>query len=316
MLRLYFEKEFLDDFYIVFDSKKATRAQDILYTILTKYTETTWYINVEINSMEQLESLKQSNPLIAYKVARDTMPPISVQSIEEHYFEDNLDGPFLIFTKAKRDWFEKAKEKGALCFTFEDYESKIIEITEQYHFYLDPGDESFEWNRIDVFPNASWIVLNDNYIFTDIKHQKIKENLIPLLKQLLNNQKETRVEIWTREFKAKSKEKKISEAEKRKRTLNSHFAKVNVKFKIINNHLMHDSYKFHDRWIYSNYQVIYSGPGFNLMPVNKANNGLFYSKTIFDKDGYYVYKRGLKMHKKYYKELITIKDRFKDFIFT
>lgn len=304
MLGIYFDKAFLDNFYIAYNPEKNTVEQSVLYKVLTEYPETVWYIETKIDTVEQFESLKQSNPLIALKSAGG-FAPIPVESIKEHLFQNTDEKSFLVFSENEKDWFEGAENKGVLCFSFDDYEKKIKNIVENYHYSIDLNDRNFNWTVVNVLPNLNRILINDGYILTDVNNQKIDENLIPLLNRFLIKQNhEYNVEIYANDFRMHTDDGEVvkEKVKERKRLLDSSFANLEVKFKIINNSLK-GGYDFHDRWIYTNFQHLYSGRGFNLIPRKNNTATLFYSKTIFDLSAYKIHKNNLKLHKKYFNEI-------------
>ncbi len=59
---------------------------------------------------------------------------------------------------------------------------------------------------------------------------------------------------------------------------------------------------FHDRMILSNFQIVESGKGFNLIP-HKESNSMITSSTIFDLFTYKRMKNLQRKHQKYYENL-------------
>src|SRR5690625_2310562 len=112
MLDIYIEKAFLDDFYLSYDEITASNAQKILYQILVNYPETRWFIDCRIDSIEDLEILKQENPFFAYKAV--SYPPHPIDSIKDSIDADVLGKSILEIGRAScRE--RVYREGGAVC---------------------------------------------------------------------------------------------------------------------------------------------------------------------------------------------------------
>src|SRR5690554_6848840 len=166
MLNLYIEKEFLDNFYLVYDEKRASRVQTIVYEMLIDYPESKWFLNCEIDSIEQLEELKKNNPLIGSKAANN-FPPNPVKSIMGAVLNQSENETSIVFMSEEQDWFDQAERQGVLCFSFGNYENKISEIIETYHYKIDLSEKDFNWRKIKFISTLNQIKINDNYILVD-----------------------------------------------------------------------------------------------------------------------------------------------------
>ena len=122
-MEVYIEKEFLDNFYIEFEGRKS---QEVLKSILTTYGDRRVFVNYDLDDFEKLKSENEFFALIG-----NTLPPIPVESIKEQLFNHSTFEQVLVFMNEEPDWFEKARQKGALCFCFNDYEKAIEKIIDQ-----------------------------------------------------------------------------------------------------------------------------------------------------------------------------------------
>ncbi|MDG4945750.1 hypothetical protein NMK71_04930 [Weeksellaceae bacterium KMM 9713] len=252
--------------------------------------------------MEDLEKIKQENEIIAFKA--DYFVPISVESIKNSVFESNFEQE-LVFMNKEEDWFDEAEKKGALCFSFDNYKNKIKQIIQHHHFEIDLSEKNFPgWSILSSVLPMNSVILNDGYILVDSDGQQIKDNLIPLLKGIFEHKRNNlcQVNILTHKLfnnGLDSTENLKSDAEKKLSILNRAFGNYSVKFCIINNaiHLSSKKYTFdfHDRQLCSNFHIIESGKGFNLIP-HKVSNSQVISTTIFN---LYTYKRLKNLRKIY-----------------
>lgn len=310
-MELYIENEFLENFYHGYDEKTRSTSQNIVATILQEYAEVEWFINCEIDSIEKMETLKNENPFFHARSIYSS--PISIKSIEEHFFERSKCDQTLIFTQNNEDWFGEAERKGALCFSISNYIEKIENIIRTCHFKIDLSNNQFSgWNFLSNLKYLPFnkILINDGYILTDKSSQKIKDNLIPLLQNIIgkNYNQETKIEIYTKDFnpaRPGTFDQIKIEADKKLSRLNSVFANYKFKIKIISNNLQTSNYDFHDRLIYLNYLIIDSPKGFNLMP-HKMSNSQLMVETIFDKYTYNRLRNHNKMHSDYLKKITNL----------
>ncbi|MCU4177320.1 hypothetical protein [Carboxylicivirga sp. N1Y90] len=147
-----------------------------------------------------------------------------------------------------------------------------------------PADESDDeifnnWSDlkfISTFPTNS-IVIADKYILSDKSQGRLKDNLIPMLEQLIpvDYQGELSIAILSESILSQENCSPKERAIKTHSVLNRHFAKykhLKIKFTI----LKFDKYfnsgkqpKIHDRHIYTNYYTIKCGIGFDLFNKNE-----------------------------------------------
>jgi len=286
-MELYIEKEFLDDFYIDF---KNTEIQRVLKRVFNEYGNKRVFMNVSIDSAQELEALKLENELFALMCSNDKAP-IPIDNFEQHLFNKSNFEQTLVFMKNEELWFAKARGKGALCFCFGDFENKIKDIIGQLHFRIDLSDSFTDWNFLSKFHflDFNTITISDRYILSDKDNQKIDDNLVPVLKSFFSDKKaEIKIDILTKELNAlsSSDNHKKEKAKKIITKLNRVFASSKAKFSIIMNDFP-SQFVMHDRSIATNFSLLECGEGFNLIPF-KASNSEIRSETIFDK---YTYKR-------------------------
>lgn len=302
-MELYIEREFLDNFYLDYPANPSD-AQIILRTIFKEYGDKRTYMNYSVQSPDELASLKAENPFFSELSIH--FPPIEINDIEAHFFSNSNCTQTLIFTKEHKEWFESAENQGALCGSFENYESRIESFIKKTHFRIDLSEPFGGWS-IFHFENLvplNFIKLNDNYILTDKRQQRIDDNLVPILKNLINSRNTTDIEILSKDFNPEGQGsiEQIKEAAlKRHRKLNSALANFNKSIRLVQNDLVRD-FDPHDRILLSNFFMVDSGKGFNLIPF-KTSNSQIICESIFNKYTYKRLKNHLKMISNYHKRL-------------
>lgn len=277
-MELYIEKEFLDNFYKNFDMAIASRSQKVIASILSEYVEVKWFIDCDIDTFEQLDSLKKSNPFFSARVNYSS--PIPVNSIKEHFFEKSTCKQTLIFTQNEEEWFEKAKIKGALCFSYKNYQIKIENIIAKCHFKIDLSEQFAGWeNNLKVLQQLlplNKIIINDSYLLD--KPKLYESNVYPLIRAISNNKKTIKFfftdicnkpDFFKTDIIYKSLKEKYQTSE----------------LKIIHNNP--DNLKSHDRLLYSNFYIIDCAIGFNFNSTIKSNSQIII-ESIFEK---YTYNR-------------------------
>lgn len=289
-MNLFIEREFLDNFYIVFDEQKY---QNVLKDLFSQYGDRNVYIDYDI---DDFPDLIKDNEL--FSLMGNISPPDPVSNIKEFLFQKTNFDQDLIFMQNEESWFKEIRSKGGLCFSFDNYENQLKEIIENLHFEIDLSNGFEGWDFLNAFDKISFneLIVTDGFILSDKSNQKMDDNIIPILSSLIKDRKRTtEIKIFTRNLgpKAVTEEKINEERNKRLRLLNRLYAKYKVKFKIIIDHKGRNPYDFHDRIIQTNYSLTECGKGFNLSKTKKSNSEIR-SKTIFD---IYTYKR-LKNHKK------------------
>jgi hypothetical protein len=288
-MELFIDIDFLQEFQKGFDANPNNPINEIVKNIVTNYGDKKVFINYDDSNYTILKEKNECFALIA-----NTTVPIPVHSIESVVKKSNLTQT-LIFTKKEENWFDEFEKKGALCFSFNNYEQKIKTIIDDLHFKIDLSVPLKNWDFLDAFKiiNYNKIAVTDGYILGDNSSQKMEDNIIPILKKITpakNNN--VSISFFTKELKPISEQTKHKK-EKAKKRINKFkqlFPNEHIKFNIINSNLNHKiSQKFdmHDRTITTNFSIMDSGLGFNLLP-HKPSNSQLVSETIFEK---YTYKR-------------------------
>lgn len=297
-MELYLEKAFLDDFYISIDIDSLTKTQEILVAIFKEYGSVKKYIDIEFLSKEKLDMYKKEHELMAYLWLNGA--PNSIKSVKKHFFENETAcKQTIIFTHKSQDWFKEAERKGALCFSMENYNNKINTILTECHIKIDLSEGFKGWSLLSNFGKlpVSEVLISDNYVLLNKERQKITDNLIPLLENILNrNASSIKTNIFTLDLnplkdnfdKNKEKAKKVSVL------LNSSLAHYKNKYTIWSSK-QSNKIKMHDRILLSDFYIIDSGIGFNLMP-SKNSNSQIIGETIFSK---YTYDRLRNLKNKY-----------------
>jgi hypothetical protein len=309
---LYVEKEFIDKINNDYINQKINSSLDIIVSILKDYGEVKMYIDC---NEDDLRILENENLLIALKTA-NTSGPIPIDST----FEDYLFSVFnheqtLIFTKEKKEWFNKLNQKGALCFCYDDYEEKIKDIITNCHIKIDLSDPSnfpFSWNKIEIIRTLiplNKIIINDSYL---LRKKHLEKNLYPLIKSISKNTATSKY-FWSNIFPKQDQNKKEPYFNMHDiyKLLEDKYKTSEIKIihnngAYYNEYLRKDEYfkdsniqekmknfKFHDRLLYTNFYIIDCAIGFNF-DIEKQSNSQIIIETIFEK---YSYKR-LKNHSK------------------
>jgi hypothetical protein len=280
-MELFIEKEFLDDFYIAYDSSTIDNA---VKAIITNYGDKKVFIDYDEDDFIRFKSENEFFALICNITVPRSVTNFK-ESINNCEFKQTL-----VFTKKREAWFDEFSNKGALCFCFDDYKNEINKIIDALHFKIDLSKPFVGWQFLDCYNtlNFETIMISDRYILSDKSNQKIKENIIPLLqKMVLNKEREISINIFTKDLNpiSDSAAHKEEKARKRFNKLNSVFAAYRTKFSIILSDSPVIDYNLHDRYIATNFSLMDSGVGFNLMPIKKSDSQII-SETIFEKYTY------------------------------
>lgn len=274
-MELYIEKCFLDKFNNELSTNTASKGKSVLASILKTYGDVNWFTDYELDSPEKLEQFN----IVFSAVLSHTFPPIPIlSSIQQHFFEYSKCEQTLIFTLTEENWFGDAEKKGALCFSYKNFEKKIEEMVSICaELKIDLSEQFVGWEyfkQLKTIPKNR-VFINDGYLFAPNSGNKpIDENVIPLLKNIINPNSEAKVEIYTDYL--NNAHIKIDSI---KNKLNNVFkSDYKITFSCIQGH-------FHDRILYSNFFMIGCGVGFNFNK-NKKSNSIITVDSIFDKFNY------------------------------
>jgi hypothetical protein len=283
---LFIEKEFAENFQIEYYPGKETEIQKIVYSIFSEYTGINWFLNASEDFVKENELLfKLSDYNLNYKLDVD--------------FDKLFDNEFIpkkqtiVLTEKPRAWFSILKEKGVLCFSFDDYELEIRQFIEKTHFKIDLSDKAnipFKWSSFYFLKEqTSFVIINDPFILRDNDGQKIRNNLILLLKENLNKNNSYSIFLLT---------KVDNEIDKKIGQLNSALNGYKVKVFVFNILQEFENLDLHDRVLYTNYTMTDSGKGFNLN-TSKPSNSQIVSVSIFEKHTYKRFNSHIKELEKY-----------------
>ena len=292
-MELFIEKEFLEDFEIDFDQNPI---KEIVKEIITSYGDKRVYINYNQNNFAVLKVEYEFFALIC-----NTTVPLPVESIETSVKKSNC-LQTLVFTKKEESWHKEMESKGAWCFSFDNYQTKIKSLIDKLHIKVDLSIPFNNWNTLDfsTIPFNS-VQITDGYILKDEKN--IKENLIPLIASFVNLEKEKiTIDLLVKEigFKMATEEKKKEFAKKQHGKLNSKFSKL-INLKIYLSNLISDI-DLHDRTVVTNFSILDSGVGFSIVN-KKISNSQMISSSIFEKYTYDRLRRLKPYHQKYINKL-------------
>ena len=286
-MELYIEKDFLD--YLDKDYNN-TYIQNIVKSMFEDYGNKKVFFDAQIDEKDIFENFKNTNQIFALMCSNDK-PPIPVLSIKEHILSKSNFNQTIVFTSEEESWFDEAKNKGALCFSTDTYEKEISNIIDSLHFKIDLSEPFNGWGFLKSFSvlNFNKLRISDSYILSDKTNQKVDDNIIPILKALLDDRMcEINIETLTKDVSPIGPEEKYKKEKVKKihKKFNRIFANSKAKFSVIMNDIG-NKFVMHDRIISTNYSLLDCGEGFNLIPHKKSNSQII-SETIFEK---YTYKR-------------------------
>jgi hypothetical protein len=275
-MELFVEKEFFEEFELdYYCSEFKTEIQGIIYSLFSEFTKVNLFTNASVDFITECELLSKFT---------DNNLKITFNFDFDNYFDNQsiFINQTLIFTKTPKNWFPSLKEKGALCFSYIDYENEIESFIYKTHFKVDLSDIEnipIKWN-IFKFLNqqTNFIIITDSYILCDRSGQRLKDNLIPLLKENLDEKHFYSIFIIT---------VVDAEIDKKLRQIYSSLGNYKVKIYVFNRISEIENIVLHDRILYSNYTITDSGKGFNLNSLKPVNSQIL-SASLFDK---YTYKR-------------------------
>ena len=294
-MNLFVEAEFILDFEITFDENRATIGQSTLFRIFKEYTELEIYFDDE--------SLLIKEESLIFNLITDNQPNYSAIGSFEEYFITNklLPEQTLILTKATISNKALIESNGGICLTWDNFEERIKFIFDSLHQeYLLAENEFSSWtllNKFSLLPIKK-VIIEDPYILSDSFNQKITENLIPLISNLLEGQTtRSPLYIYTSEVINSNEVKQNITLEKaikkRYNLLLSRLSKYVNQVVFIESNVSKKEYYQHDRYLYTSYGLISVGEGFNLLPLTPSNSSVVFS-TVFDKGTFKKHKAHLK----------------------
>lgn len=286
---LFVEKEFIEEFELEYDcSGHQSDIQKIVFSLFTEFPKIKLFIDAPLSFINESRILS---------IFSDNNTNIQSDVDFDHRFNNQfcLSPQTLVFTKNTKSWFSKVKDKDALCYSYADYEIEIQKFINDTHFEIDLSDPQnipISW-KIFKFLNrqTNFIILSDPYILCDCSGQEISKNLIPLLKENLNKSHSYSIFIITDTEEVDDIDKKIGQLNS---VLNGYHPKIYI-FNIVN---AFENFRLHDRILYSNYTITYSGKGFNLYSTKPTNSEIV-SRSIFEKHTYKRFINHLKELEKY-----------------
>lgn len=298
-MELYIEKEFLDNFN---KDNNDDSIRERVENIFVGYGSKRVFIDFDKNDFKKIDNENKIFALIS-----NSEPPNPVDDIKTHLFEQSDFKQTLVFMNKDVKWFSEAENKGALCFSFDNYKGKIKDIIDKLHFKIDLSEGFKGWEFLKNFQSIYFneVLITDGYILSDKSNQKINENIIPILKLLLNDYNNNlKINILTKDLNPLTNSPKhIKEkAIKRSKFLKRIFGNYKTKFCIILDDPVLNKYDFHDRIIQTNFSLTGCGKGFNLNR-SKISNSQIESETIFEKYTYNRLNRHRNMHSDYIEKL-------------
>jgi hypothetical protein len=285
-MHLFIEESFLIDFEIEYNNVYPSVGQNCLHKIFTEYTGIRLYF-------DNIEKLKELNSKY-FNTLTDYNPNIKEIKDFNTYFENIQEIPnqTIVLSSINLLCKTKIEQLGAVCLDFGNYEVILKNIIEKLHlkFSLSDLEKKFSWNSLSIsglIPIKS-VVIDDPYILINKKGQLMKDNIIPLIKNLLLNQKikpsltifsdviENPSDRWKNEIERVELRYSILEQELKPYISTICIAKSKQDQAI---------FVQHDRYIYTPFTIISVGKGFNIFPYERENSKIEQS-TIFDKFSY------------------------------
>lgn len=296
-MELYIEKLFLEDFYIDYGNDAIN---EIVKKMFIEYGNRKVFMDFKAQDFEKLEDENEYFALIS-----NILPAIPVDSIKDHLFIKSDFNQTIVFMYEEQEWFEDAEKKGALCFSFKNYKNKLKRLLDITKIQIDLNEGFPGWDNLKELREipSTKTIIKDHYILSNNDGQKIENNIISLLNTILPEKSDKiNIETFSKEFpllkKFEDKPTKIKEEVKKLYIqIKEALKQNNVNHKIYSLHYEND-YRYHDRFILSNFYIIECSNGFNLMP-SKEGDSKLECHSIFDKF--------------YYKRLNNLKNRLSDY---
>lgn len=277
-MELYLDKEFLNKFNSEVSSGSNSKGKVVLGSVLKTYGNINLYTDYDLGTVEKLQNFNN----IFFSLFPQNFPPLPISSIDSHFFENSKCEQTMIFTLNQEDWFGDAEKKGALCFSYDNFDfeiERIMSVCE--NIKVDLSEPFIGWqffNQLKTIPKSK-IIINDGYLFVENSGNKpLDQNLIPLLKNITATQSDIKVDFFTNYLNS-TKPRDAIDIEKIKRKLSNVFkSDYKLAFEYI-------QYHSHDRILYSNFFIIECGVGFNFNATRPSNSKITVD-TIFEKFNY------------------------------
>jgi hypothetical protein len=299
-MHLFVEAEFILDFEIVFDENRASVGQNVLFRIFKEYTE------LKIHFDDESQLINEGS--LIFNLLTDNQPDYSVVGSFEEYFSLNASLPdqTIVLTKTPISCKENIESKGVIWLSWDNYEDRLKLIINSLHQeYLLSENEFDTWallKKFSIIP-INKVIVEDPYILSDTLNQKIIENIIPLISNLLEAQNgRSCLYIYTSQVLNDYEERRnisLDDAiNTRHHLMLSRLSKCVSQLLFIESNVSKKEYYQHDRYIYTSFGFISCGKGFNLFPMTPSNSSVICS-TVFDKGTF-------KKHKAHLKKLKSI----------
>jgi len=284
-MHLFIQESFLTKFENDYNNENPSIGQKCLHKIFTEYTR------VRINFDELNVFQKLDSKYLRLYLGNN---PTSLNEIGDFdsYFNniENLPNQTIVLTTEASKNKDKIQNLGGLCLDYLNYESLIKTIIDKLHFKYSLSDNAikFTWacfSHLNLIPIKT-IVIDDPYILNNSQGGLMVDNLIPLLKNLLKDQKvKPSLTIFSDKIHNNS-EKGRSETE----IVKARYTLLESELKsIISSVCIAKSKKYdqeileqHDRFLYTPFTIAWIGKGFNIFPYKNSTSKVEQS-TIFDK---------------------------------
>ena len=271
---------------------------NIVKAIFKEYHQKEVYVNTSMPSRNEFE-----NGLFEIEMDYGTL--MSLPNFGEYVKNETHCAFSLFFMLENHSWFSLAEEKGALCFSWENFENRIKNITKECHFKVDLSNGDFQdWQKllenIRKLP-TNQIILIDKYI---LDKRKIENNILPVIKQFQRQYRVTYL-LKTQLMKIDNYKKFDIVAKEYNEVIKSKID-VDISFVSIKDGIYSGSPDFHDRILYGQYFIVDSTKGFDIKELKTNSNLQIISETIFDK---YTYKRMINHKRLIIDHLIKLKTK-------
>ena len=283
-MHLFIQESFLIKFENDYNNQNPSIGQKCLHKIFTEYTR------VKINFDELNVFQKLDSKYLRLYLGNN---PTSLNEIGDFdsYFNniENLPNQTIVLSAEASKNKDKIQNLGGLCLDYLNYESDIKIIIDTLHFKYSLSDNElkFSWacfSHLNLIPIKT-IVIDDPYILKNSKGGFLEDNLIPLLKNLLKDQKVKPSLTIFSDVIQNTSERGVSETESvkaRYTLLESELKSIISSVCIAKSKQDQEILVQHDRFLYTPFTIAWIGIGFNIFP-HKNSTSKVEQSTIFDK---------------------------------